>query len=120
MYSVSQTTSGRETVSQRIVMLDAVWHHPGSSISDGGGTAATALEVAVTLLDAADTALEAARLTSDFEGGDESKVGELGGAGDAVDVRELFLAGEDPDTGKLPCGCWRVDTIVAMQYRYND
>lgn len=119
MYSVSQSTSGRDTLSQRMVMLDAVWHHPGSPMSDGFGGAAlaTALEAVSTALEAAATVLEAARFASDFAGGNESKVDDVGdvGAGDAVDVRELFLTGEGSDTGKSPCGCWRVETMVTIQ-----
>lgn len=87
--------------SQTIVRLDAVWHHVGSSISDGEGGLISAL------------ALEIARLASDFGGGEVLRSGEVG-AGDAVEVRDLgvFLTGDGSVAGKSPCGCERVDTMT--------
>jgi hypothetical protein len=60
--------------------------------------------------------LETARLASDVVGGEELKSGEDMGAGDAVEVRDrgVFLTGEGSVAGKSPCGCERVDTMMAM------
>jgi hypothetical protein len=76
-------------------------------ISDGEGGLISAL------------ALETARLASDLAGGDELTSGEDVGAGDAVEVRDrgVFLIGEDSVAGKSPCGCDRVETMMAKRDR---
>jgi hypothetical protein len=84
---------------QMMVILDAVWHHVGSSISAGEGG----------LISAA--TFETARLARDFAPvGDRSK---SGGAGDAVWLRDrgALLVGDGSATGKSPWGVARVDTI---------
>lgn len=95
IYKESQSTSGIETLIQRIVRFDAVWHHDDSLISEGEGGAAAAM------------VLETARLASDFEVGEELRSlrmrGEVG-AGDAVEVRDARLVGESSGAGKSPRG----------------
>jgi len=112
MYRVSHSTSGRETVSHRIVRFDAVWHHPDSLISEGegGAMASSAFEV-----------LEIARLATAFAVGDtlaaNSRVALVGlvGAGDAVDVRDGLFVGDGSNAGKSPLGCWRVETMAIIE-----
>lgn len=95
MYKESQSTRGIETLIQRIVRLDAVWHHDDSLILEGEGGAATAM------------VLEIARLATEFEVGEElrslKRGGEVG-AGEAVEVRVVRLVGEGSGAGKSPRG----------------
>jgi hypothetical protein len=79
-------------VSQKIVRFDAVWHHPGSLISDGEGGATSA------------AALETARLASDLAVGEGVRSGDHEGTGDTVEVRDRggFFVGEGSGAGKSP------------------
>jgi hypothetical protein len=82
-----------ETASQRIVMFDTVWHHPGSLISDGEGGATSA------------AALETARLARNFAAvGEVLRSGNDVGAGDSVEVRgrDDFLVGDSSKAVKSP------------------
>jgi hypothetical protein len=87
-----------------------VWHHVDSLTWKGAGGFTTAM-VSVAAL----RAFLTARRAKEVAVGDESRSGELVGAGDAVDVRDDFLVGEGSKAGKLPRGVWRVDTIVTMK-----
>jgi len=95
MYRQSHSTSGQDTAIQPRVMLDAVWHHPCSSTSDGNGGASSA----ATLL--------AARFASDCTEGEM----ELG-SGVGLRERGAFLVGEGSVVGKSPLGVERVDTMI--------
>ena len=115
MYKLSHITSGKETVSQRTVRFDAVWHQPGSSIWDGEGGAIASTTLAV---------LDTARLATAFAVGETLDATAraalvalegLVGAGDAVDVREVLLEGDGSNAGKSPRGCWRVETIESFR-----